>query len=932
MTLENLFFLLAFIVCTIYLAQEYAISKTLFISDRKPYKLKILIVLFPLLSFLSHSFYNVDLHIYNLFHFAKILSTIVILVIVVNYRFSTFLSVYNVKYTAISLVTALIILIAELIFIKMNTINLSDVPILISTLVLYALLLVYPGRLFYFLFLIRSEESKYHKIYIIIAMFTTVGVILDLLFYVNIISFPYYLEISLITAFSLFSYKNHIEFKYIEREINKYLSFAEINKDASEYFSDLPINRMLEVETKNKNLLRSSINMKRIRQQVKSYMDSLERIIDSRTSELKEYKEKYRIFYDNASFLYITFRIDGTIIEANRHTEEVFGYSRDELLGSNILDFIKFNSEKKKFIIFLNNSNNDDNTIENFELIIKTKQKKKIVVNTQLSKSFMRINNGNDTVYIVDCVMKEITSQKKLLQKNEIISNINKIVANNDNLDHLISAYAYEIKRELDYNEINIRLLSGGTLEQIISIKENETGTNNHDRLVFSNFFKRPIELNAFNEVFKDDYIIYNKRNINRISKFLISKNSKTGIIIPLIYGGQTKAILEISSNVYDEWTRDDVDTVIKTSPTLSVLFEFTDLFRKISYSESKYKNIVESSYDAILILDEFGNIRDLNKSAYELLEWSFDREGDLIGRNLNRFLKEEMHFTLINKDMKRSYRELKLITRRNNELTVDLNIVKSAEEDETRIYCVLNDVTEKYNQELQLIQASKMATLGEMSTSVAHELNQPLNNIGIIAQRFIKKLNNNKIDIDFFKQRTELLIGQIDRATKIINHMREFGRKSEKNETDMSVNKAINGIFTLISEQLKVRNVHVKLDLKDNIPNIKANSNRIEQILLNLINNARDAMEKSEEKNLTIKTYSDNKTVFIQIIDTGCGMSEKVRRKIFDPFYTTKEVGKGTGLGLSISYKLVKDYNGNISVSSVPNSGTTFTISFPAL
>jgi signal transduction histidine kinase len=155
-----------------------------------------------------------------------------------------------------------------------------------------------------------------------------------------------------------------------------------------------------------------------------------------------------------------------------------------------------------------------------------------------------------------------------------------------------------------------------------------------------------------------------------------------------------------------------------------------------------------------------------------------------------------------------------------------------------------------------------------------------------------------------------------------------------------VQLNDCIRGTFTVLGRQLEVHGINVELTLDDSLPPIKGDRNRLEQVFLNLIMNARDALDEKEaqvgggpvEKVLRIRSYLEGSTAVATVTDTGVGMSEAVRAKIFEPFYTTKPVGKGTGLGLSISFGIVRDYNGTIEVESKQGSGTTFKLSFPVV
>ena len=245
-------------------------------------------------------------------------------------------------------------------------------------------------------------------------------------------------------------------------------------------------------------------------------------------------------------------------------------------------------------------------------------------------------------------------------------------------------------------------------------------------------------------------------------------------------------------------------------------------------------------------------------------------------------------------------------------------------------------DISEKEIKKLekrtQLIQASKMSTLGEMASGVAHELNQPLSVIRMGATFLSKMIDKDtKIEDEELRTVIEQIVGQVDRAAAIINHMRDFARVGIKT-TELDVNVPIRNILGILGQQFKVRDIAIELDLDDNLPHIMADSNKLEQVLLNLVVNARDAIEeKGEPKGkMTISSFTDKGRVAVSVSDTGNGIPEQVLDKIFEPFFTTKKVGTGTGLGLSISYGIVKDYGGTIDVKTEVGIGTTFLLKFP--
>jgi histidine kinase len=189
-------------------------------------------------------------------------------------------------------------------------------------------------------------------------------------------------------------------------------------------------------------------------------------------------------------------------------------------------------------------------------------------------------------------------------------------------------------------------------------------------------------------------------------------------------------------------------------------------------------------------------------------------------------------------------------------------------------------------------------------------------------------------------KTMAEEIDSHVDRAEKIINHMREFGRKSDVAKEKLRVNEILKRSLDFFKQQLKLRGIEVVERLEERLPLILADSNRLEQVFINLLINARDAIERKweqgapegENKRITLQTCFEQEMVTIRVTDDGVGIPEAILERIFEPFFTTKKVGKGTGLGLSISYGIVRDYDGTIKVESKEGEGATFTIRFPRI
>ncbi len=256
-------------------------------------------------------------------------------------------------------------------------------------------------------------------------------------------------------------------------------------------------------------------------------------------------------------------------------------------------------------------------------------------------------------------------------------------------------------------------------------------------------------------------------------------------------------------------------------------------------------------------------------------------------------------------------------------------------------IILAVTDITEMVEKEAQLIQANKMTALGRMSACVAHELTQPLTAVKM-GSEYLKMLIKKADSISEQDLLTAIsqFDDQVNRGTAIINQLRAFGRKPDfvKEIIQININKCVTGVLSIINQQLRLQNIQVKLDLDENLPFILFRDNLMDQVLFNLLTNARDAIMQKKENDyektyrhvIAIRTLTEDSRVAVVISDTGIGIPEHARDRVFEPFYTTKEADKGMGLGLSIIYGIIKDFNGKVDVQSVEGKSTSFKLSFP--
>ncbi|MBF0461362.1 MAG: transporter substrate-binding domain-containing protein [Magnetococcales bacterium] len=243
---------------------------------------------------------------------------------------------------------------------------------------------------------------------------------------------------------------------------------------------------------------------------------------------------------------------------------------------------------------------------------------------------------------------------------------------------------------------------------------------------------------------------------------------------------------------------------------------------------------------------------------------------------------------------------------------------------------------TEKREMELKMLATSKLASIGEVATGVAHELNQPLTYISTFTQNLELSLQNNSVDLERIKKRVVTVNEQFRRIDEIIRHMQTFGHQGktigESNKQAIHLAEVVEKTLLFLGERIRLRNISLEKHFDPNTPPILGNMTRLEQIFINFFQNAIHALTDRADATITITIayLPASQKVQVQFSDNGTGMEPAVRKKIFEPFFTTKAIGEGTGLGLSIVYGIVQEHNGTITCISEPGLGTTFALLFP--
>ncbi len=365
------------------------------------------------------------------------------------------------------------------------------------------------------------------------------------------------------------------------------------------------------------------------------------------------------------------------------------------------------------------------------------------------------------------------------------------------------------------------------------------------------------------------------------------------------------------------------------------------NMFNELKRSEEKYRSLFEESKDAIFISETNGSITDVNPAGIELL--GFDLKDELTTIDLGEVFvdpeERQEFYDILQRD--KFVKDHELMFKKKSGEQIIVNCTASVVVDESKetpsFLSIIRDITKQKAIQHQLTQAQRMESVGTLAAGIAHDFN---NILGIIMGHSTF-LGMAATEPEKARKSIDAIQKATARGAALVNQLLTFARKTESVYERVEINDIVDEVTRLLEETLP-KTIAVVTDLKPDLPSLHADPTQMQQVLLNLCVNARDAMPiggsiristeilEGSEAALRFPSALAREYILLKITDTGIGMDEDTKRRIFDPFYTTKEVGKGTGLGLALVHSIVTSHNGFIDVATDPGNGTTFSIYLP--
>jgi two-component system NtrC family sensor kinase len=403
--------------------------------------------------------------------------------------------------------------------------------------------------------------------------------------------------------------------------------------------------------------------------------------------------------------------------------------------------------------------------------------------------------------------------------------------------------------------------------------------------------------------------------------------------IVPISRRGERIGAVTVFSRVRRDFTPGDLERIEAMGDLLSVSLENAELVETLRQAEWRFRTLFRAAPDAVFTVLQSGRIREANDAVREMtgadpLQVVGRLVGDLVAEpdreKLERALAATFAGTPARIEVSFQHEARGATAKR----VVALAMVRLPEADPPSVLLVGRDMTSERDMRMRLMESDRLAAVGELVAGVAHEVNNPLSSISAFAQLLLRDGGLSAQQRDSI----EVIKAETLRASQVVRDLLAFARRSETMREPVDMNSVIGRTLRLRGYQLSSNRIELQTDFAQELPSVVGDARQLQQVCLNLVTNAIQAMEAAGEGTLSVSTRGEGTKVVLEMRDTGRGIPESAQAHIFEPFFTTKGEGEGTGLGLSVSYGIITAHGGTIEVANTSAAGTTFRVSLPAV
>ncbi|MBI5870611.1 MAG: PAS domain-containing protein [Actinobacteria bacterium] len=418
-----------------------------------------------------------------------------------------------------------------------------------------------------------------------------------------------------------------------------------------------------------------------------------------------------------------------------------------------------------------------------------------------------------------------------------------------------------------------------------------------------------------------------------RSAQLMIAREGfKKPVMAPISTRGTLIGVLILMDSEKDEYHETDIRILRSLAAQIGVAAQNQDYFHNIARAKNAWETTFDSMTDGVSVHDMNFRIVHANRAMAELLGTT---KAELVGSTCYKAIHhsgmpfiqcpqkeviqtgESVSIEIEDPALKKFFR-------------LSMNPVFDSEGSVIGLVHVLRDITERKLLREQLLQSEKMAAVGQLVSGVAHELNNPLTGVIGFSQLMLRKCEENRGSPSPDDIRS--ILNEAQRASKIVQNLMAFSRKYKPQKTLVDINQAIRSVLDLRAYEMTLKNIRIETVFDAGLPRAMADLHQIEQVILNLLNNAIQAVVDSGHPGIiSVSTRADGDKVLLSVTDNGDGIAAEDEGRIFDPFFTTREVGQGPGLGLSICYGIIEEHGGNIRVANRKGNGATLTVELPA-